>query len=459
MKEDKPTVFITASRAIIVRNYFLNIFFNKLSEHYNVVIITSLFDDPEFKEKFRNFKIYELKKRNLGPFKDRLEKFLMIIYKGLIYNPTVEVRTRYGLLKRGDVRFKRMRYFVQKYIFGKIFGHKFVRECLRYIDSKIFNPDLYNDLIKKYNPKALISTSISDLDEVVLMRNFKKKGIKIIGMQKSWDNASKFGFREKADVFLAWSEYVKEEVIKYQDYLESSVSITGIPQFDYYKTLKTYSKEEFFKKYKLNPEKKLIVFGSEGPVTKSDPYIVSLINNGIESGKLDGYQILVRPHFSYKGDEKRFFQLEGEHVKIDSDYKRSNSKDGIELSMNTIKNLMAQIRYSDVFITSASTLVLDAIANGKYPILYAFDEKVDTPFKDSTKRLYGTLWFREINKMNLDNFVNNQEELFQKIKEVETHPDLKLKERENIIRRFCYRLDGKSGLRIFEEVNRAICNT
>jgi len=112
MNKKKPTIFITASRAIIVRNFFLNEFFSQLANTYNVVIFTTLYKDKDYLEMFGNFTNYELKERTYNTLKRKLEDLFMIFYKGLIYNPTVEVRTKYGLLKRGEVRFKYARYII-----------------------------------------------------------------------------------------------------------------------------------------------------------------------------------------------------------------------------------------------------------------------------------------------------------------------------------------------------------
>jgi hypothetical protein len=280
-------------------------------------------------------------------------------------------------------------------------------------------------------------------------------------MAKSWDNCSKIGFREIADRFVVWSEYMREEAIKFQCYTSEQIEIVGIPQFDSYCNLPIPDKAIFFKKYGLDLNKKLIFFGSEGPISddpeKNKDYVVSFIKEKIIDGTLKDYQILVRPHFSYINDFDRFNILaDGELVFVDKDYVRSNSKDGIELSLNNIINLMGAVKYSDAIVVGASTLILDVIANSKMPIIYGFDRTEDTPKYDSVKRFFEYLWMKNLLAVGLDNVAKSREQLIDKIKNFSRLNELKQKEKELVESRFCYRLDGLSGKRLFGFIDKLL---
>ncbi|MCK5211068.1 CDP-glycerol glycerophosphotransferase family protein [Candidatus Parcubacteria bacterium] len=455
----KPIIFITTNKAIIVRNLFLNKHIDIIKEKFDIVIFTSHYKDNEFLKHFKGYNIEKLHQIQYPKFKKKMLALFKSFHKGLIYNPTVELATLYGTwysgVARGDVKFKFLRIFIQKYIFGTILNNTFCRDLFKSIDRLIFRCYKYDAIINKYRPELIMITNISDDMEIDLLRNCKRKNVKSVAMTKSWDNVSKWSFREKADKFMAWSDYMKDETLQFQDYKAKDIEIIGIPQFDYYKNLVIPAKDEFMEKYKMNQNKKTIFFGSEGPVCTSDPYIVSFLKQKIKQGVLKNYQIFVRPHFSYKGDEDRFKNLvDNITVFMDLDYKRSNFKDKTELSLSNVVNLTSGIVHSDIAITNASTLVLDIAANGKYPILYNFDEDKSIPFKDSTKRLYKSLWMREILKMNLDNLVDNEKELIAKIKEVENNQNFKKQELENLVKRFCYKVDGKSGERLFQFIEK-----
>jgi len=453
--ENQKTIFITVIRAEIVRNLLLSGFLDLLKEKYKIVILTPLFDDPEFKEKFSQYELAPLYKNKNSWLKKKLEKSFVAFHKSLIYNPTIEVRMRYGLmLKANDTPLKKIKYLSQKYVLGKFFSYRIFRKLAKSIDRALLSNNIYNEVIDKYNPELVFISSIGSDEEITLLRNCKKRGVRSVAMAKSWDNASKFGFREMADKLMVWSEYMKEEAVNFQDYDEKDIKVVGIPQFDYYKNLELPTKDDFFDKFGLDKNKKTIFFGSEGPVCPDDPYIVGLLKEKIESGTLNNYQVIIRPHFGYKNDPERFFHLvDNKNIFIEKRPPVSKFKDGTELSLDGTINLISEIKYSDVHITSASTLVLDIVAGGRYPILYNFDKNPNAQMKDSVKRLYTTLWFEEIAKIGLDNFVNNEEELINKIKASVDNPQIKESEREEIIRRFCYRVDGNTSKRLFKFID------
>lgn len=453
---EKKTIFITINRAIIVRNILLNSAFSDFAKKYRIVFITPQKNHDELRQKFPEFEIETLFERSLTPFRQWLEQLFISLHKSLIYNPTIQIRSEYGILARKPVRFKWLRNKIEKYIFGRFLSHAPIRNFFKKIDAAIFSTNKYDSLIAQYQPDLVFITAMGADDEIAFLRNCKKQGVKSVGMAMSWDNLSKFGLREKTDYFMVWSQYMKEEALHFQDYAAHQLEIVGIPQFDEYRAEPIMTREEFYTKFHLDPKKKTLFFGSEGPVCPDDPYIVSFLKEKIIDGTLSGYQILVRPHFSYPMDLSRFEPLKDEIVAIDTYFETSHFKDGTALSLSMIRNLIAEIRYCDVHVTSTSTLVLDILAGGKLPLLYNFDKEKNTPMKDSIKRLYKTLWFREIFKFDLNNTADNEEELVQKINEFSTRPDQYIEKRNAMVARFCYRLDGKSGERLFKKLSEYI---
>jgi hypothetical protein len=145
--------------------------------------------------------------------------------------------------------------------------------------------------------------------------------------------------------------------------------------------------------------------------------------------------------------------VDNETVFIDLDRQNSDFKDGTGLNLETVKNLMAEIRYSYVLVTSASTLVLDTVANGKQPILYNFDKDKNVTFRNSIKRLYTSLWFKEVLRFCFNNVVNSEEDLLEKIKEMTVFPAKDWDKKQKMLDRLCYKVDGKSGERLFSLID------
>lgn len=453
----KKTVFISITQGVAVRNIFFNDFFKLLKEKYTVILFSPLYKDENFIKKFPDIKILELKSGKKNFLQKKILNFISGLNRSLMYNPTVEVYTKTGffLTDKKVVKTKIILLF-RKFLFGKILNKfMFLRKFILSIDRFIFNTNYYDKLIDHYNPELVFITSINIESEILFLRNCKKRNIKSMAMVRSWDNLSKSGLREKADKLMVWSEYMKNEAINFQMYKENEIEVIGVPQFDYYKKLEIPNKDEFYKKYDLNPEKKNIFFGSSGPFSLADPYIAKIIIDFIKDGSLSSYQLIIRPHFMYKGDAERFTHLEEKNFcYLDKFYEYSNFNDNVELSLENIKNLACIIKYSSVTICAASTLILDAIANNKNSILFDFDEEKELPFNRSTKRFFHSLWMREINAIGLDNIAHDEKELLNKILEIEKNPLKNDTLRKKISEKFCYKLDGKSGIRLFNVIDR-----
>lgn len=452
----KQTIFFTINRAIIARNFFQNEFARLFSDAYNVVILTPLHEDPVMKKHFAQYTLEPLYARELSPFMRKVEQLFISMHKALIYNETTQVTSEYGLMLQGDVPFKKFRNWVEKHIFARL-AYRPVRTFVKWVDRKLFPCARYNDLFDKYNPVAVFSASLGSDDEIALVRNAKDKGIPTMGMAQSWDNLSKYGFREKVDLFIVWSEFMQEEALAFQDYTADELACVGIPQFDHYANPDIPSREAFCKQFNLDPNKKIILFGGEGPMCPDDPYVVSVIQEKIKDGTLAGYQVLVRPHFAYRNVVDRYYPLvDNVTVSIDDDFEATAFKDGTGLGMKSVDNLIAETCHAAVCITSCSTLVLDYAALGKRPLLYDFDKDKQAPYKRSMKRFYTTLWFREIRKVGVDMFAPSEEHLVEMVKDIAEHPDKEADLRDRLVERFCYKIDGKSGERLFHTVEQFI---
>jgi hypothetical protein len=445
---------------MVARNILLNDFFTKLKEKYDVVIFSPLSDDQDFINKFKSSGVFF--EKLIRHKMTKMENIFYALHKGLIYNPTVRLKTRYSVDFKNtqEENFKKLfKYYFQHIVFGMFLSKiRILREWLKKADALIYNKNYYQELLDRYKPVAVFITNISSDDEIYLLRAAKKNKILDFGMTKSWDNFSKVGFREKTNNLIVWNEYMRDEAIWFQCYKGKQIYILGVPQFDIYYDIKgKNTREEFAKTYDLDVNKKLILFGQEAPTASpDDPYVVEIIKNWIIKNNKD-WQILVRPNFSYKKAASHFEHLiDNRIVFMDLQNKPSRFKDEWDLSYEHLWRLAMSMRFPDIVVTSTSTLALDALASDNKVICYSFDKDKNKPFGKSIKRLYGTMWFRDLRKYGLDEIIANDEyELINMIEAAIEGGEQKFNGRNKIIKRFCGPLDGKSGLRMFEFISEA----
>lgn len=454
---EKKTVFLTVSVGMLARNVLNNRFYERLTENYNVVMLTPLHSDPEFVKTFARpgVTFRELKHVPLT----RAKVLMKGLHGALIYNITVHTHTHHGLSFKSQKErtvWKRIKTALE-YVFFGLFLSRIppVRDFARWIDKKYFTEDWYHDLFQEFKPAAVFVTNVCLDDDVQLVRAAKRHGVPTLGMTKSWDNFSQNGIREKTDVLAVWSAYMQDEAVRFQNYKKKDIRIVGVPQFDLYADIKrTRTREDFLRTYGLDPKRKVILFGQEAPiVSPDDPYVVTVIRDWIIENRLP-YQILIRPHFGHKGAVEAFDGLaDGKVVFLDDQNKKSNFRGGAwDHSTEHHERLALSMGYSDAVVTSTSTLALDAIASGTETFCYAFDKKKNLPPSESMTRFYSTAWFTDLRKHGLERHILKSEKALLEALGTALSAEVSPYEGDyrSIRDRFCYKVDGQSGERLFE---------
>ncbi len=135
----------------------------------------------------------------------------------------------------------------------------------------LFDNEKYlGEYYKKYSPKLLIITSYGyDLDQYFVREAKKNGGCKTISIIYSWDNPSSKGYKcSDSDYYFVWNENMKKELIIFHDIEEQKIKICGTAHWDtFYNSLpdKNQIKNNFFKKWNLNKNQKIILFFSSSP--------------------------------------------------------------------------------------------------------------------------------------------------------------------------------------------------
>ncbi|PIR93151.1 hypothetical protein COT99_02315 [Candidatus Falkowbacteria bacterium CG10_big_fil_rev_8_21_14_0_10_43_10] len=461
------TIFITISRGSIVRNLLQNEFFNLLKEKFDKVVILSFAaSNEEFLRQFQkdNVEIIPL----LESQSSRFDQLVCNINKYLAYNSSVSSRSRWGFYPGQNElspALRYLKYIALKIIFQPLTKVTAVRKFWQCLDYLFFQRDIvqeYQKIIKEYKPNLVFVSSILDETEVALLKAAKKERVYTVAMPKSWDNPSKRYFRFKPDKLVVWSPFMKKQVKKLQDYKSDEVEVIGIPQFDYYidKT-RISSRENFCKSLGLNPQRRILLYGSEGRITPDDPRVVEIIKDMIKGGELiKDCQILVRPHYGYANDELKFKEYfnDNKDVFVDLNFKKSNFSDNWDYSTNQMNHFLNSLYHCDVLLNVASTLTIDTAAVDKPVILIYFDGYEEKDYRHSVKRLYESDYLQELVSYNAALKVSNPEELKRAINTFLVDPKYLNNERIKLREHFCYKLDGMAGERLFQFIYKIVKN-
>jgi hypothetical protein len=442
------TIMVTISRGYLIRNFFQSGIIGKLlNEDCRVVVLSPNYDDPEL------FKDYQHENLYLEPLikstKIRFQKLFRELFKGAAFNQTVHVRYRYrftGATPNKLLYIPRMLFFAPLRI---VPGFK---KLIRFIEFKI-NPQAEHDyLFEKHHPDLVFVTAAGGGDpDTGVLKSSRRFGVKSVIMPKSWDNLSKTLFAAKADVMMLWSPFMRDQAIKFQDYKLDQILMTGVPQFDFYHRKENLlSREEFCQQHNLDPNKKIILYGSTGGNCCEERQFVDLLNKFIQEDKLSNAQVLVRPHLGYVGDLERFEPCEKPGVcVVDRTDKQSNKfKDHWDVSINHVNNLFNSLHHADVCVNMASTLTLDATACNTPAINVNFDVDPNVDPNWSTKRLYKSDYIGAATGTGGTWLTNSSAELLSALKEILEENKRKDQGVKKLIDYFVYKNDGQSSKRI-----------
>lgn len=439
------TIFITSFHGLVSRVLESGLLdYLKKTDNLRVVIFAPDFKKDYFKGKFNSKNIIieginEKSTSGLARFFQKVSFFLLDTKSMKIIRRSYRDYTNYPR-------------FVFTQFVAIVFGRwQFVRRLFRFINYYFSGKSIFKSYFDKYKPDLIFSTDVKHILDTQLIIEAKKRKIFTIAMVRSWDYLTAKGIiGVKPDKMIVHNEIIKKEAEKYADMKPEDIEIIGMPHFDPYINYLRSEKKEFFKKIVADPEKPLILWAPLGDkFSNLDSQFFEILCESIKKGELPGdLQILVRippgdtlnlhgfkpcPNliFDYPG-----FGFEGKHRKAN------------EMSLEDLLHLADSIFNSNLVVTCASTICIDAAVFDK-PIIYlGFDAKEKRGYYESIINHYDYDHTRNIIKTNGVEVAINRANLIRLINKCLKNPELKKEERKRIIEEQCWKFDGHASQRL-----------
>jgi len=445
------TVFITISRGSIARNILHSDAFRILRERgIRIVLLAPAWEDPQFQKEFggENVAFVPL----LDQRQNFLDRIIVGIAKGLVYNATTELRDRYGFLSRKET--SPFRRFIKRLIFRPLRNVGWLKEMMRQIDAILRPAREYDALFRAEHPGLIFVTNPTENADARVMKAARRHGVKVVAMPKSWDNLPKLSLRVKPDLLLLWGKALIPHALRYQHIEESRIRLVGVPQFDAMTDPKmAMTREEFFRSIGADPNRKLIVFGSEGKVTPGDPELAEILAGMVERDELGSpSQLYIRPYFALRGEEDKFRALAGRpNVIIDHWFTRTAGfRDSWDYTLEHARHFTNLMRHMDVMVCHASTLTLDAAVHNKPAVNLGFDGFTPKSYGDSVLRWYDSAHYANIMAQKGSRLAKNPAELREHLTAYLQNSSLDDEGRARLREQYCFRSDGGAGRRIAE---------
>lgn len=293
------------------------------------------------------------------------------------------------------------------------------------------NPGIghYKKLLSNHRPDVIFCTHQRVPEAVFPIIAAQKLGITTATAIFSWDNLPKARLNIRCDRYFVWSPYMESELLKfYPGIRDTSIIVTGTPQFNFYSNNDLLiEKEQFAEKFGLDISKHWICFSGDDHLTSPhDPiYLEDMAESLL---KLDSVQILFR---EVPTESISRYQ----HV-LDNYKNVFHISPEWEKSSNWVR---AWPRYADFGIMSSlathciavcnigSTMAHDFAVNDKPCFFINYDVPNNGIW--TVKNIYRFQHFRSMGELDAVGWIQSREDWFGKIQKLITHPTYVAKER------------------------------
>ncbi|MBI1975588.1 MAG: CDP-glycerol glycerophosphotransferase family protein [Candidatus Vogelbacteria bacterium] len=250
------TVVISSFHPHISRNILLTPFLARIVDAgVRVVIVTADYKVPYFQKTFsakniviEGVPLYGASRTRRGIFFKRLSFYLF-------NTETARTRKKYEYYCRG----KYIHYAISRF-FGFVGRSNIARRMLRALDHALSPRDFFRHILDVHKPDAVFSTDIQNENDVSLMQDARRRGVLVVGMVRSWDNPTQRILRVMPDRLIVGSQLLADEVAELYQYPRARIFITGDPRYDKYLSGPSTTREEFCRRFNLDPEKKLLLY-------------------------------------------------------------------------------------------------------------------------------------------------------------------------------------------------------
>lgn len=247
----------------------------------------------------------------------------------------------------------------------------------------------------------------------------------------SWDNLPKATMVVEADYYFVWSEYMKNELIKYYSYInKSQIKVVGTPQFEphFNKNLQV-SKKDFFDNFKLDFQKKYICFSGDDITTSPyDQYYLKDVAEAVceLNSKGHNFGIIFRkcPVDISNRFENVLIEFSDIIVPINPNWEIYGEQwNAIMPTPNDFNLLVNTVSHTEAVINIGSSMVFDYACHNKPCLFINYNHKKVIAKKWDINIIYKYIHFESMPSKKSVLWINNKESLAENILMALRQPD------------------------------------
>jgi hypothetical protein len=297
------------------------------------------------------------------------------------------------------------------------------------------------DILRKVQPDSIFCSHQRALKAATIFAVAADLEINTTTVIYSWDNLPKARLALRADNYLVWSDYMKNEMeLYYPEIPLESIHLTGTPQFEFYKEEKNIiDKEIFYQRYNLDLNKKIICFsGDDTKTSPDDPnYLKDIAEELVKANLQNQYQILLRRcPVDFSG---RFDVVVNQYKDLIKEapplwhFNSSKVWSAVYPSIDDVKLLVSTAFYSDIVVNVGSTMAFDFAMFNKPCVFINYDQR-NKKVKDwSVKTIYQFQHFKSMPNQDAVIWLNSKEGIVNKLTTIKMSSPAMIKWKEKVL--------------------------
>ena len=425
-----------------------------------VVLVSPLVKDDGFVREFSHPRIRfeELPPHTPSGVEARLMALMQAAYLESGITRSVQIRREEALAK-GVVRWLPLKNAIAKTLIPAL-----AAKASRYdpIDARVSHPAAER-LFDQHRP-ALVVTSNPGLilSEVPLLRTAKRRGVRTMAVDPSWDNfTNKLIPVRRVDRLIVWNTIMRDQAVALHGYRPDHLRLAGTPQWDpYFKDGVITSRDEFCRRIGADPSIKLITLTTT-PLELYAYYepLIEMLLEAREQGRFgQPTQLLVRVH--PRDAVERYAAFEGRPgVIIEKPFKQTvRSGDGmtVDVTADAQRHLANTMRHSDVILQVVSTIAIEAAIFDTPVVNVSFDGRAQVPFVRSARRYAEFTHWDNIRENGAIRDASTPDDMIEHVRRYLDDPALDHDARGRVARDQCQFLDGRAAERVAGFVNEEV---
>lgn len=316
------------------------------------------------------------------------------------------------------------------------------RDFYRFIAARLVLGSDFEKFFDIYKPDLLFAADVFTLQDVKMMRVASRRGVCVVGMVRSWDNVtSKTLLSHIPDYMIVNSEHVKDEISRLGDMPRERIFAVGIPHYDRYVDSECVPRSTFLKANGLDPERRVVLFATPG-----DKYLQNNPLTPVVLETLKDVDATIFVRLPVVGRDELGSYMAPKNVVFDNPGMYPNFTEA-HLTKEADLHLANCLNASDIVITWASTMIVDAAVFNKPTILIGFDAS-PRPYHESIVQYYDYDHHKFALESGGVRLVKNPEELVYWVQQYLADPRRDSEGRKKIVEEYYGKFDRKAGERL-----------